>query len=45
MEDFCFASLKMPEKKKKICTAGAGNSNCRSGPVAKFVAVLFNAIF
>lgn len=44
MEDFCFASLKMPEG-KKLCTAGAGNSNCRSGPVAKFVAVLFNAVF
>lgn len=44
MGDFCFASLKMPEK-AKLCTAGAVNSNCHSGPVAKFVAVLFNAVF
>lgn len=45
MGDFCFARLKIPEKKKKLCLAGAVNSNCHSEPVAKFLAVLFNAVF
>lgn len=43
MEDFWFASIKIP--KKKLFVAGAMNSNWHLRPFAEVIAVLFNAVF